>query len=810
MTNAQVPTVPSRLSDPAGGHPDRDARTLHTMLESIGDAFFAIDRDWRITYANRKAMAFSGLDMGATMGLRLLDVSPELADSDLPERYRRAMATGEPCTVETWWKPTSSWLEVRAYPNADGLCVYFHDITDKRRDEHATRRSEQRFRNLFQQAGDSILIVDRTLRVVAANARACTHLGYTEAELLSLSMHDIDVDRSYDAAVLDALHAGRTQLLRTTQRRKDGSTFPSEVQVTLIEERGAPYLQAIVRDLTEREEALHRLRESERRFREVIEMTPSAYLLASAAGRILDVNPALCALTGHARTALVGAPLDLLFASMPWYALDVPYGAGTTVTGVEATLRHASGRPLHVLFNGSARRGADGALESFTGLMTDITERKSAEQRLRELATHDTLTGLPNRALLHERLQRMLDTCPDGDAVAVLFLDLDRFKEVNDSFGHELGDALLCEAAMRLRMALGPDDVIARLGGDEFVVAARCRAGGPDALARARAMLGALAAPVRIGAQEVTVGASIGISQYPGDARTRELLFQHADTAMYRAKAAGRNGFRCFEPDMARAARARMALEMALRPALARAEFELHYQPRIDLSTMTVNGVEALIRWQHPTLGRVPPGDFIGIAEENGLIVEIGRWVLQEACRHTRRLLDEFGRPIRVSVNVSARQLAQPGFVDEVRAALAAADLAPDHVELELTESALIENIEHAAAVLGELHGLGVKLAVDDFGTGYSGLAYLRRFPIDVLKLDRSFVLHDDGRISAFDFVKAFVDMAHALRMAVVAEGVETAEVLDFLRAANCDEVQGYLLARPMPLADLRAMLGRA
>jgi EAL domain-containing protein (putative c-di-GMP-specific phosphodiesterase class I) len=295
---------------------------------------------------------------------------------------------------------------------------------------------------------------------------------------------------------------------------------------------------------------------------------------------------------------------------------------------------------------------------------------------------------------------------------------------------------------------------------------------------------------------------------YPRDAGTRELLFQTADTAMYRAKAEGRNRYRFFEPAMTVAARARMALELSLRPALAREEFELHYQPRVDLRSMAIVGMEALLRWRHPQQGMVPPQQFIGIAEETGLINPIGRWVLREACRQTRRLIDEFGRPIRVSVNVSARQLAQQGFVGEVREALDAAGLAPSALELELTESALIEDLERTAAMLGELQALGVKLAVDDFGTGYSGLAYLRRLPIDVLKLDRSFVLQDDGRISAFDFVKAFVDMAHALQMSVVAEGVETGEVLDFLRAASCDEAQGYLLGRPLPLAELRALLG--
>jgi diguanylate cyclase (GGDEF)-like protein/PAS domain S-box-containing protein len=720
------------------------------------------------------------------------------------------MENTRPTSIEAFWQPTGTWVEARAYPTPDGLSVYFHDVTEKRLAQEAVRKSEQRFRNLFQQAGDSILIADRELRIVAANGRACAHFGYAEQELLGLSVREIDSNFTYAPHLLESLRQGQTHLLRMVKRRKDGSTFPAEVHVSRFEEGGQEFFQAIVRDLSEREETERQLRESEQRFREVIEMTPAGYVLASADGRILDVNPALCSLSGHARETLAGAGLELLFDVLPWDSLEHADGAHATVQGVEAVLRHADGHLLHVLFNGSVQRGADGSLATVTGLMTDITGRKQAESRLQVLATHDTLTGLPNRSLLHEHLQGMLDACAAGASVAVMFLDLDRFKEVNDSFGHELGDVLLCEVAARLRKVLRPADVVARLGGDEFVVVAAC-SGTRDARTASAAIAGklleVLALPVRVGQQDVFIGASIGISMFPEDAATRELLFQTADTAMYSAKTAGRNRYRFFEAEMTVATRARMALELSLRPALARDEFELHYQPRIDLRTMQLVGLEALIRWNHPQQGRVAPQQFIGIAEETGLIVPIGRWVLREACRQTRRLIDEFGRQIRVSVNVSARQLAQTGFVEEVRAALDAAGLHPSSLELELTESTLIEDLERTAAMLRELQALGVKLAVDDFGTGYSGLAYLRRLPIDVLKLDRSFVLGDDGRISAFEFVKAFVDMAHALQMSVVAEGVETAEVLDFLRAASCDEAQGYLLGRPLPLAEVRALL---
>jgi diguanylate cyclase (GGDEF)-like protein/PAS domain S-box-containing protein len=663
---------------------DKSQQQQRIMLESIGDAFFAVDRNWRLTYANGKAGAFVNVDPALAMGKDLLEVAPDLRHSPSLGYYQRAMETGETCAFETYWEPSGAWIEVRAYPSADGLSVYFHDISFKHKAEQALRKSEQRFRNLFQQAADSIVIANRDLCIVAANGRACSVFGYTEEEFMRLRVPDIDSGHAYEADLAPALEDGQTQLLRITKRRKDGSTFPADVHISRFEEGGEEYFQAIIRDVTEREEI---------------------------------------------------------------------------------------------------------------------------QNRLRELATHDTLTGLPNRALLNERVQRLLDTCPHDATVAAMFLDLDRFKEVNDSFGHEFGDILLCEVAARLRRVIRPSDVIARLGGDEFVIAAHCASGKGAAGRIGEKLLDVLTAPITIAGQDVIIGASIGISLFPFDGRSKEQLFQAADTAMYCAKAAGRNRYRFFEPGMAVATRERMALETSLRPALARGEFELHYQPRIDLRSMEMVGMEALIRWNHPERGLVSPAQFIPIAEETGLIAPIGRWVLHEACMQTMRLMTEFGREICVSVNVSARQLSHATFVGEVRQTLRQSGIPPHCLELELTESALIADIERTALMLRELHELGVKLAVDDFGTGYSGLAYLRSFPIDVLKLDRSFVLQDDGRISAFDFVKAFVDMAHALKLAVVAEGVETAEVVEFLCAAACDEAQGYHFARPLPLAALRARL---
>lgn len=777
------------------------------MLESIGDAFFAVNNAWQVMYANRKAAAFVGTTPEKAIGRNLLDVAPDLLSSPSLPYYQKAMETREKTFFETYWDPTGVWVEIRIYPSADGLSVYFHDISAKRDAESALRRSEQRFKNLFEQAGDSIIIADSSLRIRDANKRACEELGYTEQELLQLSVSHIDGNFDYPASMLGDLRGGQSQLFSITKQRKDGSTFPAEVRISLFEEDGQEYFQAIIRDVTEREQAQQKIRNSEQRFREVIEMTPAGYVLADGAGHIADVNHALCSISGYRKEELVSEPLEKLFAFSPWEGVRGVSDGPTATHGMEAVVRHKNGEDRHVLFNGSIKRDADGYVECLTGLMTDITARKQAEKQLELLATHDTLTGLPNRALLNDRVWQMLQSAPRNSSVAVMFIDLDRFKEVNDSLGHEPGDMLLCEVAQRLQNALRPADVIARLGGDEFVVAAYCSSGKASAASIAGKLLAALATPIDIGGHAVVIGASIGISMFPEDGQTKEILFQAADTAMYRAKSAGRNDYRFFIPEMTATVKTRMALEVSLRPALARKEFELYYQPRIDLKTMSIVGMEALIRWNHPELGLVPPMQFIPIAEDTGLIDPIGQWVLEEACVQTRRIADRFGRELRVSVNLSARQLRRQDIVDQVEAVLRGTGLPPHLLELELTESALIEDIEHTAGILKDLKNLGITLAVDDFGTGYSGLAYLRKFPIDVLKLDRSFILQQDEGISSFEFIKAFVDMAHALRLSVVAEGVETGEVLDFLCSASCDEAQGYFLARPLKLGAFEAYL---
>jgi diguanylate cyclase (GGDEF)-like protein/PAS domain S-box-containing protein len=661
---------------------------LYAMVENIGDAFFAVDSQWRILYANRKTAEFVNRAQSALVGRIMWEAVPEILGSSVFPEYQKAMATRATSFFDAYYEPADAWVEVRVYPYENGLTVYFHDISARREAEQAIRSNE------------------------------------------------------------------------------------------------------------------HRLRE-------LIEMTPAGYVLADAQGVLADVNPALCAMSGYRQEELIGQPLARLFPVCPFGdALSVTGGA-TSVQTCEAAIRHNNGHLVYVLVNANIRRDANGHALSLTAFATNISERKQAEARLEQLATHDTLTGLPNRALLNDRLQQMLDSAPRGASIAVMFIDLDRFKEVNDSIGHESGDILLREVGRRLQKNLRPSDLVARLGGDEFVVVTHCSRDADSAAAVADKLLAALAAPADIAGYEVFVAASIGISMYPRDGKTKELLFQNADTAMYRAKGAGRNGYRFFEEEMSVAAKTRMMLEQSLRRALERGEFELHYQPRIHLRTMAIVGMEALIRWHHPHLGEIPPMQFIPIAEERALVEPIGRWVLEQACAQTRRLMDRFGRSLRVSVNLSARQLKCTDIVAQVDAALRKADLPPHLLELELTESAIIDDIEASARVLEELKRLGIALSVDDFGTGYSGLAYLRRFPLDTLKLDRSFVTQEDHGISGFKFIKAFVDLAHTLNLSVVAEGVETNDTLQMLRDAACDEAQGFLLARPLSLQAFETYLSR-
>jgi diguanylate cyclase (GGDEF)-like protein len=425
------------------------------------------------------------------------------------------------------------------------------------------------------------------------------------------------------------------------------------------------------------------------------------------------------------------------------------------------------------------------------------------------LAQHDSLTDLPNRILLTDRLtQAIAIACRHRQKLAVLFLDVDRFKHINDSLGHAIGDRMLQSVAQRLLACVRHSDTVSRQGGDEFVVLLADVAQPRDAVVSVDKILQAMSATHHIEQYDLSVTVSIGIAIYPDDGMDAEVLMKHADFAMYHAKDAGRNNYQFFKPDMNARAVERQSLENGLRHALERQEFMLQYQPKMHLETGTMMGVEALIRWRHPQRGLVPPAQFIPIAEECGFIVPIGRWVLREACRQVRAWQDAGLAHLRAAVNISAVELRAKDFVPGVRAILAETGLDPGDLELELTETFLMQDSSLTAVVLVALKNMGVHLALDDFGTGFSSLSYLRRFPIDTLKIDHSFVRDVTTDADDASIVSAVISMGKSLHMRVVAEGVETRAQLEFLREHNCPFGQGYYFSRPLIAGDLEELIG--
>ncbi len=438
-----------------------------------------------------------------------------------------------------------------------------------------------------------------------------------------------------------------------------------------------------------------------------------------------------------------------------------------------------------------------------------LTEQvETAKVELDHLAHHDVLTGLPNRILLQDRLSQAIELARrQGRQLAVMFMDLDQFKHINDSLGHALGDQLLQSVAQRLVACVRQSDTVSRQGGDEFVLLFPHIEHAEDAALSAQKLLAALALPHHIDQHELHISASIGISIYPDDGQDTETLIKSADTAMYHAKENGRNNYKFFEQSMNARAVQRQSVEASLRRALERQEFVLHYQPKINLHSGAMVGVEALIRWQHPQRGLLLPAQFVPIAEDCGLILPIGRWVLREACLQARTWLQAGLPPITIAVNTSALEFRAKDFLENIRATLAETGLEPRYLELELTESVLMRDAESSDSVLHALADLGVKLAVDDFGTGYSSLSYLRQFPIDTLKIDQSFVNQMTSNPDDATIVSAVIGMGKSLRQSVIAEGVETAEQYAFLLAQQCDEGQGYYFGRPVVAEALATLL---
>ena len=553
------------------------------------------------------------------------------------------------------------------------------------------------------------------------------------------------------------------------------------------------------------------------RFRGAMDAATDAIFLVDVLGMTLvDVNDGACRLLGYARAELLALAPGTLLPPPPAPPLAaLPGGAAhlaTEVTECELLRRDLSPVPVELGWHWYAQAPVAGG-HATGGLLLiavarDISERRQAQERLKHLAHYDGLTGLPNRSLFYQTLAQAVELAQEKSwRIVVLFIALDRFKSINDTLGAALGDELLRQFSNRLVECVRLRDTVGRLGNDEFALILTMSRNQQEAVAVANQVREALRAPFDLRGHAATLTASIGIAMYPDDATDPETLIKYANTAMGGAKQAGRDGYRFFTAGMNVQVLARLDLELALRHALEHEQFILYYQPKVDLRTGRISGVEALLRWRRPGYGLVAPAEFVPVLEDTGLIVRVGAWVIQAACRQIAEWRDSEVGPVRVAVNVSSRQFAEGDLEGEVTRALAQYGVAPELLELELTETALMSNAERTIVVLGKLKKIGVKVAIDDFGTGYSSLAYLQRFPIDKLKIDIAFVRNITSNPNDAAIALAIVSMAHSLKLSVVAEGVESRPQLEYLRRNRCDEIQGFYFSRALPALELGQMI---
>jgi diguanylate cyclase (GGDEF)-like protein/PAS domain S-box-containing protein len=569
--------------------------------------------------------------------------------------------------------------------------------------------------------------------------------------------------------------------------------------------RLVPAIQRGLREVAQ--QSARRLAEEQMRLAAVaFENTIEGIVVADAGHRIISVNRAFTEITGHAPAQILSEDLSVLGADHQDGGFDAPMWAWLREHGSwrgEVWSRRQDGRTYPAWFNIAAVRSPDGQVTHYVGVLTDISERKAAQERIEHLAHHDPLTDLPNRVLLIDRMQQAIAQAHRSDRpVAVLFVDLDHFKHINDSLGHAIGDRVLIEVSRRIVSNVRASDTVARLSGDEFVVLLP-EAGGVEGVVRAvTGITGAISEPLQIDGNRLQLSASIGVSLFPKDGRDRSTLLTNADHAMYHAKAAGRATYRFFSPDMDTRARERFRTETDLREALGRGELCIFYQPQVDSRTGRISGYEALLRWIHPQRGLLRPAAFLSVAEETGLIVPIGEWVLQQACIQCSEW-HAHGYAGSVSVNLSARQFRQENLLETVRECLERAGLAGNFLELELAGNLLVEPTETSTRLLCELRELGVRIAVADFGVGYSSLSYLKRHPIDALKIAQPLV--EDIAVKSEDraIVQAIVALARAMHLQTVAEGVEQASQAQTLRDLGADVLQGYYFGQAVPASDL-------
>ena len=791
-------------------------RHLRTVIDLVPHFIFAKDFHGYFTLANRAVAAVYGTTPEGLLGKSDRDFNADV------EQVAHFVADDQ----EVICSGKEKWIPEEVITDAEGRTRYLQttkipyqgldsdvpsvlgvaiDITDRKRDEQALKSSEQRFREIFDSVEDAILIHDADSgRILDVNRRMLEMYALSYERALASAPDDLSAGRPPYSAAEVAERFRRVvgegpQHFEWHARDGNGRLFWVEVRMRLAQLDQQAHVLAVVRDITARKKGEEKLRLAAT----ILATSVEGVVITDADGRIQSVNRAFTEITGYAQDEVLGRNPRLLrsgrhepeFYQTMWTSL---LEAG--VWQGEISNRRRNGEVYPEWLTITAIRGDDGALTHYVGVFSDISSLKRSQESLERLAHFDPLTDLPNRTLFQDRLAHAIDRAKRYEhLVAVLLLDLDGFKTVNDSLGHPVGDRLLQEVARRLHACIRVEDTVSRMGGDEFALILVNMKEGGDAIEVVAKILNSIQEPLDLEGHSARVTASIGIAIYPADGESAIDLVRNADTAMYGAKEAGRNAYRFYRSAMTHRAQERLTEERALRRGIERDEFEVWFQPQFSLRSGVMTGAEALVRWRDPRQGLVLPAEFIKLAESTGLVVPLGKRVLEQVCHHARRWLDAglvFGR---LAVNVAVPQIDRSDFVDTLHTVLQQSGVPSTCIEIEITESLIMENAACARAILLAIQALGVNISIDDFGTGYSSLAYLKQLPINKLKIDRHFVRDLPGDVSDAAITRAIIFMAHSLGFQVVAEGIESEEQQDYLNALGCDEAQGYHLGPPLP-----------
>jgi diguanylate cyclase (GGDEF)-like protein/PAS domain S-box-containing protein len=802
----------------------RQHKPVCNLFQDIPDFLVILDRDLRIQYCNWQGCYATVPEERRVSGIRCHEAFyPDQGGPCNPCHARTVFASGQPVT-QIKHNPRIGYLEIRCLPIFDergqvtSVAEQICDVTQRVHADKALKNNEKKLQSILHSISDPIRVVNKDLNVIWANEAAHKIFGEPLLSKKCCALYELDVTgfKLSSCPTKAALDDGKThQHILTMPLANDCvHTFKTSSHVIEWDQEQQPTaVLEVFWDITEIKQAESALRRSETLFRTVVESSKDAMVAIDQNGRITLFNPGAERIFGHSKQEMLNQPVeDLMPAAYRqahsqyirgFFAGSKPPVAIGKTLELQAVRNNGETFPAEL----SLSEGQAGGDHFVLAVIRDITERKLIEQQLIHQANYDSLTGLPNRTLILARLKQAIE---NKQHLAVMLLDLDNFKAVNDSLSHDGGNLLLKEVAQRLSATVRKGDTVGRLYGDEFVIVLRDIEGTEEVMRLARDLVHAFAKPFIIAGNEYLVTFSVGGALFPKDGSCGDELLKKADTAMYASKKNGKNRFSFFTPSMEENIHQRLKLEKMVQQAVHNREFFLHYQPRIETASGRIIGLEALLRWTPEGAAPIPPDRFVPILEETGWIKEVGEWILETVCR-TAKAWQEMGLPtVRVWVNISGKQFQEKDLFEKIEQILNNTGLAPHYLGLELTESVLMQDVEVHIAKLKQLKQLGLLISLDDFGTGYSSLSYLKRFPIDEIKIDRSFVnglLVDENDTA---IVRTILAMAKSLGLRVVAEGVETPRQQDFLTAHHCDEMQGYLFSKPVPPESITALLASA